>query len=73
VQRFFHGYHDTYCYLPLYVFCGRHLLVAKLRPANIDVSAGSIEEVARIVARIRQRWPKCAFCCVPIRALLATR
>src|SRR5437016_12735813 len=49
---------DTYCYLPLYLFCGRHLLAAKLRPANIDASAGSIEEMARIVARIRQRWPK---------------
>ena len=57
-ERFFHGYYDTYCYLPLYVFCGRHLLAAKLRPANIDASAGSIEEVARIVARIRQRWPR---------------
>jgi hypothetical protein len=56
--RFFHGYYDTYCYLPLYVFCGRHLLAAKLRPANIDASAGSIEEVARIVAQIRRRWPK---------------
>jgi Transposase DDE domain group 1 len=56
--RFFHGYYDTYCYLPLYVFCGRHLLAAKLRPANIDASAGSIEEVAPIVAQIRQRWPK---------------
>jgi hypothetical protein len=56
-ERFFHGYYDTYCYLPLYVFCGRHLLVAKLRPANIDASAGSIEEIARLVARIRQRWP----------------
>jgi Transposase DDE domain group 1 len=55
--RFFHGYYDTYCYLPLYVFCGRHLLAAKLRRANIDASAGSIEEIARIVARIRQRWP----------------
>jgi hypothetical protein len=55
--RFFHGYYDTYCYLPLYVFCGRHLLAAKLRPANIDASAGSVEEVTRIVARIRQRWP----------------
>jgi Transposase DDE domain group 1 len=55
--RFFHGYYDTYCYLPLYVFCGRHLLAAKLRPANIDGSAGAIEEVARIVARVRQRWP----------------
>ncbi len=55
--RFFHGYYDNYCYLPLYIFCGRHLLAAKLRPANIDGSAGSITEVARIVARIRQRWP----------------
>src|ERR1700747_3051589 len=57
-ERFFHGYYDNYCYLPLYVFCGRHLLAAKLRPANIDASAGSIEEMARIVAQIRQRWPQ---------------
>src|ERR1700749_3796094 len=57
-ERFFHGYYDNYCYLPLYVFCGRHLLAAKLRPANIDASAGSREEMARIVAQIRQRWPK---------------
>ena len=57
-ERFFHGYYDNYCYLPLYVFCGRHLLAAKLRPANIDASAGSVEEMARIVARIRQRWPE---------------
>jgi Transposase DDE domain group 1 len=56
--RFFHGYYDCYCYLPLYVFCGRHLLAAKLRPANIDASAGALEEVARIVAQIRARWPK---------------
>ena len=55
--RFFHAYYDCYCYLPLYVFCGRHLLAAKLRPANIDASAGSVEEVARIVAQIRSRWP----------------
>jgi hypothetical protein len=55
--RFFHGYYDNYCYLPLYVFCGRHLLAAKLRPANIDGSAGAIEEVGRIVAQIRRRWP----------------
>src|SRR5246127_5754398 len=55
--RFFHGYYDSYCYLPLYVFCGRHLLASKLRPANIDASAGSVEEVARIVAQIRRRWP----------------
>jgi hypothetical protein len=79
--RFFHGYYDTYCYLPLYVFCGRHLLAAKLRSANIDASAGSVGEVARIVAQIRQRWPKslprrkpgCAFCCAAIRALPARR
>ena len=56
--RFFHGYYDCYCYLPLYVFCGRHLLAAKLRPSNIDASAGSLEEVARIVAQVRARWPK---------------
>jgi hypothetical protein len=55
--RFFHGYYDCYCYLPLYVFCGRHLLAAKLRRANIDAAAGSVEEVARIVAQIRRRWP----------------
>ena len=55
--RFFHGYYDGYCYLPLYVFCGRHLLAAKLRRANIDASAGAVEEIARIVARIRARWP----------------
>jgi hypothetical protein len=57
-ERFFHGYYDNYCYLPLYVFCGRHLLAAKLRPANIDASAGSVEEMARIVTQIRRRWPK---------------
>jgi hypothetical protein len=55
--RFFHAYYDCYCYLPLYVFCGRHLLAAKLRPANIDASAGSVEVVARIVGQIRRRWP----------------
>jgi hypothetical protein len=56
--RFFHGYYDCHCYLPLYVFCGRHLLAAKLRRSNIDASAGAIEEIARIVAQIRRRWPK---------------
>ena len=48
--RFFHGYYDCYCYLPLYVFCGRHLLAAKLRRASVDAAAGAVEEVARIVA-----------------------
>jgi hypothetical protein len=56
--RFFHGYHDCHCYLPLYVFCGRHLLAAKLRRSNIDASAGAVEEVARIIAQIRARWPR---------------
>ncbi len=56
--RFFHGYYDCHCYLPLYVFCGRHLLVAKLRRSNIDASAGAVEEVARIVEQIRSRWPR---------------
>jgi hypothetical protein len=56
--RFFHGYYDGYCYLPLYVFCGRHLLAAKLRRSNIDASAGAVEEIAWIVARIRRRWPR---------------
>ena len=55
--RFFHGYYDCYCYLPLYVFCGRHLLAAKLRTADIDASAGAVEEIARIVAQIRAGWP----------------
>jgi len=55
--RFFHGYYDCYCYLPLYIFCGRHLLAAKLRPANKDGAHGSCEEVARIIAQIRDRWP----------------
>jgi hypothetical protein len=56
--RFFHGYYGCYCYLPLYVFCGRHLLAAKLRRANIDAARGSIEEVERIVTRVRKSWPK---------------
>jgi hypothetical protein len=56
-SRFFHGYYDNYCYLPLYVFCGRHLLAATLRPSNIDASAGSVSAAARIVGQIRCRWP----------------
>jgi hypothetical protein len=56
--RFFHGYYDCYCYLPLYVFCGRHLLAAKLRRSNIDASAGAVQEVARLIAQIRARWPR---------------
>ena len=56
--RFFHGYYDTYCYLPLYAFCGRHLLLARQRRSNIDAASGSVEEVARMVAQIRKSWPR---------------
>jgi len=74
--RFFHGYYDAYCYLPLYIFCGDHLLCATLRRSNIDASAGAIEELARLVAPIRARWPKVrivvrgdsGFCREPIMA-----
>jgi hypothetical protein len=55
--RFFHGYYRCYCYLPLYVFCGDHLLGAYLRPSNIDASAGSEWVLERLVSRIRERWP----------------
>ncbi|MGH8922963.1 MAG: IS1380 family transposase, partial [Actinomycetes bacterium] len=56
--RFFHGYYGCYCYLPLYVFCGDHLLAAKLRRSNIDASAGAVEEVAWLVGQIRASWPE---------------
>lgn len=56
--RFFHGYYDHYCYLPLYIFCGNHLLCARLRPSNQDASTGSVEEVERIVRQVRRRWPR---------------
>jgi hypothetical protein len=55
--RFFHGYYDAYCYLPLYIFCGDHPLLALLRPANIDACTGALKHVIRIVAHLRQRWP----------------
>jgi hypothetical protein len=57
-KRFFHGYYDSYCYLPLYIFAGDQLLCARLRPANQDAAAGSVTEVRRIVAQLRQRWPE---------------
>jgi len=56
--RFFHGYYDEYCYLPLYVFCGRHLLLARQRRANVAGSDGAVEEMARMVAQIRRKWPR---------------
>ena len=55
--RHFHGYYDCYCYLPLYVFCGRHLLAAKLRSSANDAADGAAQEVARIVDQIRRHWP----------------
>ena len=57
-ERFFHGYYDSYCYLPLYIFAGDQLLCARLRPANQDAAAGSVDEVKRIVAQLRERWPE---------------
>jgi len=57
-DRFYHGYYKHYCYLPLYIFCGDQLLCARLRPANQDGAAGTVEEMQRIVSRIRSRWPK---------------
>jgi hypothetical protein len=56
-ERFFHGYYNEYCYLPLYIFCGDHLLCARQRASNQDASAGSGEELERVVQQIR-RWPK---------------
>jgi flagellin-specific chaperone FliS len=59
--------------LPLYIFCGRHLLAAKLRRANIDAAAGALEEVERIVTQIRRRWRRgaCGSCCAPTAVLPA--
>ena len=56
--RFYHGYYDHYCYLPLYVFAGEHVLCARLRTSNIDPSAGSRKEIERIVTRVRAKWPQ---------------
>jgi len=55
-DRFFHGYYDCYCYLPLYIFCGEHILCARLRPSNSDASAGCLAEIERIVMQIRAAW-----------------
>ena len=56
--RFYHGYYRDYCYLPLYITCGNHVLMARLRPSNIDASEGSVEELSRVEAQIRQQWPQ---------------
>jgi Transposase DDE domain group 1 len=57
-QRFFHGYYGEYCYLPLYIFCGEHLLCARQRASNQDASAGALQEVERIVGQIGRQWPQ---------------
>ena len=56
--RFFHGYYRRYCYLPLYIFCGEHLLCARLRRSNIDGADGAVDELKRIIGQIRQSWPE---------------
>ena len=56
--RFYHGHYDHYCFLPLYIFAGEHVLASKLRPADMDAASGSVGEVERIVKQIRQRWPR---------------
>jgi hypothetical protein len=74
--RFFHGYYKGYCYLPLYIFCGDQLLCAKLRPSDIDASAGALKHLQRIIAAIRRAWPQVkilirgdsGFCREPIMA-----
>jgi len=74
--RFFHGYYGGYCYLPLYIFCGEFLLLARLRPSDIDASFGALDEIARIVEQIRAKWPNAriilrgdsGFCREPIMA-----
>jgi hypothetical protein len=55
--RFFHGYYDCYCYLPLYVFCGEQLLVAKLRTSDGNPMRGVLEEMKRVIRHIRKHWP----------------
>lgn len=71
--RFFHGYCGDYCYLPLYVFCGRHLLASKRRRSNIGGAADAREEVERIVGQISSCWPRVRIICGPTRASRATR
>ena len=74
--RFFHGHYQEYCFLPLYIFCGDHLLCARLRPSDIDASAGALKQLQQIIARIRQVWPNLkilvrgdsGFCREPIMA-----
>jgi len=64
--RFFHGYYDAYCYLPLYVFCGDHVLCARMREANHDAAFGCRQEMERIVKQLRAAWPEVKIVCVEI-------
>lgn len=56
-QSGYNGHYKSTCYTPLYIFCGRDLLVSRLRPANVDPAGGALEELQRVVARLRQQWP----------------
>src|SRR5262249_55195224 len=56
--RFFHGYYREYCYLPLYLFCGDFLLCARLRTADKEAASGALDEIKRIVKRVREDWPE---------------
>lgn len=57
-QAFFNTYYGGVCYAPLYLFCGKHLLAANLRPANVDPKEGALEELQRVMQHIRSRWPQ---------------
>jgi hypothetical protein len=57
-QVFFNKYYGANCYAPLYIFCGKHLLVAKLRPANVDPAGGALSELQRVIKQIRAEWKK---------------
>ncbi|NJN09579.1 MAG: IS1380 family transposase, partial [Richelia sp. RM1_1_1] len=55
-ESFFNPYYRGYCYAPLYIFCGKHLLAAKLRPSNVDPAEGGLEELQRVIKIIRSKW-----------------
>jgi len=71
-ERFFHGYYDGSCYLPLYIFCGDQLLCARLRPANQDAAKGALDEVTRILTQLPQAGRRGRSCCAPTPASAAT-
>ncbi|MBI3875368.1 MAG: IS1380 family transposase [Verrucomicrobia bacterium] len=56
--RFFHGYYGSYCYLPLYVFAGDHLLLARLQTADGDPARHVVDELRKIVSRLKRKWPR---------------